>query len=34
MSKKKNDKDNGIWMLVLSAFVIALLGVLRKAGVF
>jgi hypothetical protein len=34
MSKKKNDKDNGIWMLVLSAFVIALLGVLRGAGVF
>ena len=34
MSKKnKDDKDNGIWMLVLSAFVIALLAALRGAGV-
>jgi len=34
MSKKDKDRDNGIWMLVLSAFVIALMAVLRKYGVF
>ncbi len=32
--EKKPKKDNGVWMLVLSAFVIALLGVLRSKGFF
>ena len=32
--EKKQKKDNGVWMLVLSAFVIALLGVLRSKGYF
>jgi len=32
--KKKPEKDNGVWMLVLSAFVIALFILLRKYGVF
>ena len=32
MAKKKI--DNGVWMLVLSAFVIALLALLRSKGYF
>ena len=30
--KKKPEKDNGVWMVVLSAFVIALFIVLRSRG--
>ena len=33
-NKKKPEKDNGAWMLVLAAFVIAGLHVLRKNGFF
>ena len=33
MAKKKK-KGNGVWMLVLSAFVIALLALLRSKGYF
>ena len=31
---KKKKKGNGVWMLVLSAFVIALLALLRSKGYF
>ena len=31
---KKKKKDNGVWMLVLSAFVIALFALLRSKGYF
>ncbi len=33
-NKKKQKKDNGVWMLVLSAFIIALFAVLRGKGFF
>jgi len=32
--RKKPEKDNGVWMLVLSAFIIALLALARKNGFF
>ena len=31
---KKKKKGNGVWMLVISAFVIALLALLRGKGYF
>ena len=31
---KKKKKGNGVWMLVLSAFVIALLALLKSKGYF
>ena len=32
--KKKPEKDNGVWYLVLTAFVIALFALLRSKGYF
>jgi hypothetical protein len=32
--KKKPEKDNGVWYLVLTAFIIGLLALARKNGFF
>ena len=34
VDSKKKKNGNGVWMLVLSAFVIALLALLRSKGYF